>query len=519
MRQRSQENGLLGEARADGEEALGPDSDGLNSALARCAEGDRQGIDDLRAWEDGRLRTMLLRMVGDPDLADSVLTAALDDVFRNAGMLVAVGQGPSDDRVFALVRRHAYAALRTREHRAAAPPPVPLRPAPPAAPPPPAAPASTTPAPAPPAPDPVVVPPSPLATDRSLDDLPDEPSPPAPMALGVATRVPEAPRVRRPGLRDSVEEDGDDEEDESPFDDDEGEPRRRRWLLAAFAWIAAALVGFGIAVVVAGWLMVEPPVSPSPAPPVPSPSPAPPPPPPAEQVAPLPPPAAGTGTGEPPAGARPSSSRDLLGDPLEAPDPVSLPTLPSRVIPAPTAAPRPAAPVPAAPPPAAARPAATPEPSAAAPPPSARPLAAGEPPAREAPVRPAPPAPAPAPPAEVLPAPDRGLSAAAVLPDSARLFIHHSAGDPATAARARALAQRLQQRGASVVIVRPVPFGIRGLSVRFFHEADRAAAAAVLGDVASFGGSRSGPVRPTDFTAFEPAPRPGTIEIWLPGGG
>jgi hypothetical protein len=115
--------------------------------------------------------------------------------------------------------------------------------------------------------------------------------------------------------------------------------------------------------------------------------------------------------------------------------------------------------------------------------------------------------------------PPRSLGPGPAVPGSARLFIHHSVADPAAAARARALAQRLQQRGASVVIVRPVPFGIRGLSVRYFHGTDRPGAAAVLADAAAFAGDgQAAADRPTDFTGFEPAPRPGTIEIWLPGG-
>jgi hypothetical protein len=103
----------------------------------------------------------------------------------------------------------------------------------------------------------------------------------------------------------------------------------------------------------------------------------------------------------------------------------------------------------------------------------------------------------------------------------ARLFVHHTAGDPGATARARALAERLRDRGAAVVIVRPVPFAVRGLSVRYFHDADRAAATAAVADAAAVAGDpadQGAALRPADFTSFRPAPRPGTIEIWLPGG-
>lgn len=105
--------------------------------------------------------------------------------------------------------------------------------------------------------------------------------------------------------------------------------------------------------------------------------------------------------------------------------------------------------------------------------------------------------------------------------ESARVFIHHRAGDPAAAARARALAQRLEWRGARKVTLRPVRLGIDGLSVRYFHGVDRPGAAAVIADAASFAGdgqAAATPV-PADFTGFQPAPSLGLIEIWLPSSG
>lgn len=458
MRQRSRENGLLGEPPPLGDVTAGAGSDGLNAALGRCADGDRQGLDELRAWEGGRLQAMVLRMVGDPALAEQVLEAALADIYRNAGMLVTVGQGPSDDRVFALVRRHAYAALRTREHQSVAPP----RP-PPAAPPHVSRETEVV-AVAPLATDPPVSSPSPLAAEA-----PEEPEAPVPVALGVATRL-ETPRVRRPGLRDEAEG----SEDEVR---EEGGTGRRRWVWAAFAWTTAALFGFGVAVLVAGRLGVEAP-APITAPPA------------AVEAPPTPPrvdPAPTSAPGLTDPRAPQPSPRELLGEPLQAPEPAALSIPPPRPAPAPPSVVQ----APAAATVAAARPPASPS----------RP--ADLPTRQEQAVRAVPPP---------GPGPDPAV------PDTARLFIHHSAGDPTAASRARALAQRLQQRGANVVIVRPVPFGIRGLSVRYFHSTDRPGAAAVLGDVAALGGGRAATARPADFTGFQPAPRPGTIEIWLPGG-
>jgi hypothetical protein len=98
------------------------------------------------------------------------------------------------------------------------------------------------------------------------------------------------------------------------------------------------------------------------------------------------------------------------------------------------------------------------------------------------------------------------------------VFIHYTAGDEAAAARARELAVRLEERGAALVATRSVPFAVRGLSIRYFHAQDRAGAAAVVADAAAFAGRTPAPAGPSDFTDFTPAPRMGTIEVWLPGG-
>ena len=77
-------------------------------------------------------------------------------------------------------------------------------------------------------------------------------------------------------------------------------------------------------------------------------------------------------------------------------------------------------------------------------------------------------------------------------------------------------ADRLRLHGARAVVVRQVPFAIRGLGVRYFHDADRAAAAQTLDIAERMLGLPDQALG--DFTSFAPAPEPGTIEIWLPGG-
>lgn len=454
----------------------GPSADdagaSLAEALRRCAEGDRGGVEELRAWQGGRLRAVLLRILQDPALTDRVLDAALDDIFRNAALLHALGRGPVEDRVFGLLRRHAYAALRK-----APPPPVRLVPEPPPAPA--AAPPPPPRTPEQPAPEPLFrerrtpEPPAPEPPHQARRPTP-EPARPGLTPGGRATPLaPEpAPAARRPAAPTGWEAPWDEGEEE----DWEAPPRRRGWLRLLLVWLAAAALGFASA-----WLFVRlldrpsaptlPELGPPPIeePPVTAPPPAasPPPtalPPPVEAPPGAPPP----GLGDPPAvePAPEPAPRDLLGEPLEAPEPP-----PVRVEP-------PAAPVP--------------PPEAAAP---------------ADPVEPAAPAGGPA-------------TGEAALPPEARVFIHHAAGDRMAAARAEELSARLRESGAAVVVVRPVPFGVRGLSVRYFHPEDQEAAQRVLEATraALAGQVGAAPGGPSDFTSFRPAPRLGTIEIWLPGG-
>jgi hypothetical protein len=51
-----------------------------------------------------------------------------------------------------------------------------------------------------------------------------------------------------------------------------------------------------------------------------------------------------------------------------------------------------------------------------------------------------------------------------------------------------------------------VRFGVAESEVRFFHEGDAAQAARIAQRVGA---------RPRDFSAYRPAPPPGTLEVWL----
>lgn len=491
MRQRNEHGSLFEEEPFHPETDSGDDRGDLTAALRRCAAGDRTAIEDLRAWEGQRLRSMLLRMLGDPVVADRVLDTALADLFSNAAMLEALGRGPAEDRVFALVRRHAYAALRSARPPGITPPPAPAP-----------QPVATLPYPAAATPDPP--PPPTMRTEERVR------SAPIPAALGVVTPLEPPTRLRRPGAHDDLE---DEVMAPEPLDD-EDEPRPRRWLRLVLAWVVAAAAGFALTYLVAnlvlpedaGPLMPEE-TAPSLALPETLEQPAP-----AEDgisppsamptLPPLPKPEASLPP-EPEPSPPPASDAELLGAPLLAPEPslrAPLPPLTAPPLPAPPAASRAATP-------------SIPAPRAALPPEPKLP------PVREPAPAPTPmPAPTLAP--EPAPAPEPASSRAAgvPLPGEPRLFIHYTAGDEAAATRARELAVRLEERGAALVVTRSVPFAVRGLSIRYFHAQDRAGAAAVVVDAAAFAGRTPAPAGPSDFTDFTPAPRLGTIEIWLPGG-
>jgi hypothetical protein len=119
-----------------------------------------------------------------------------------------------------------------------------------------------------------------------------------------------------------------------------------------------------------------------------------------------------------------------------------------------------------------------------------------------------------APPVE--PAPQGAAGPGPAEPAGARVFVHHTAGNEADAAAARALADRLGREGFAVAAVRPVPLRIRAGSVRYYFARDgdvaRALRAACNAHLTP--GPRC-PRGPLDFSHFSPKPAQGTVEIWL----
>lgn len=90
-----------------------------------------------------------------------------------------------------------------------------------------------------------------------------------------------------------------------------------------------------------------------------------------------------------------------------------------------------------------------------------------------------------------------------------RIVVLHRANSAAAAAAASAIAETLRGHGFEVQALRGTSFVPTTPVVRYFHEADRAAATALA--------ERLGPGwAAQDFRAFQPQPAPQTLEIWLP---
>lgn len=132
-------------------------------------------------------------------------------------------------------------------------------------------------------------------------------------------------------------------------------------------------------------------------------------------------------------------------------------------------------------------------------------------------------APRPSPPATtLLPHPRPAAAPATATPPAlagaTRVFVHHFTADEAGAAMAVRLAERLRSQGIEVAAIRRVPFGIPAASVRYFYPADRDAAQRLVGLAGPLltAGGRASPRLPGDFTHYQPKPRPGTVEVWIP---
>jgi hypothetical protein len=90
-----------------------------------------------------------------------------------------------------------------------------------------------------------------------------------------------------------------------------------------------------------------------------------------------------------------------------------------------------------------------------------------------------------------------------------RIVVLHRANSAAAAAAASAVAETLRGHGFEIQALRATSFVPTTPVVRYFHEADRAAATALA--------ERLGPGwTAQDFRAFQPQPAPQTLEIWLP---
>lgn len=90
-----------------------------------------------------------------------------------------------------------------------------------------------------------------------------------------------------------------------------------------------------------------------------------------------------------------------------------------------------------------------------------------------------------------------------------RIVVLHRANSAAAAAAASAVAETLRGHGFEVQALRGTSFVPTTPVVRYFHEADRAAATMLA--------ERLGPGwAAQDFRAFQPQPAPQTLEIWLP---
>lgn len=144
-----------------------------------------------------------------------------------------------------------------------------------------------------------------------------------------------------------------------------------------------------------------------------------------------------------------------------------------------------------------------------------------EPPATPVePQRPAPSAPAEATPAAAEPAapPERETPAEnETATAGARVFVHYSTRQPGADEAAANVARELRDRGFTVVDIRAVPSRIETASVRYFFLDDRAQAEALqdaLGSILRSRGFSGGDLKA--MTDYRPAPRRGTIEVWVP---
>jgi hypothetical protein len=104
-----------------------------------------------------------------------------------------------------------------------------------------------------------------------------------------------------------------------------------------------------------------------------------------------------------------------------------------------------------------------------------------------------------------------------LLTSEIRVFIHHVAGHREDALLAQRLAEYLRRRGFTVAEIRPVHFDISVPSVRYFFKEDRSGSERLINELGRFSQEAGRmPDHASDFTHFQPKPRRGNVEIWLP---
>ena len=107
----------------------------------------------------------------------------------------------------------------------------------------------------------------------------------------------------------------------------------------------------------------------------------------------------------------------------------------------------------------------------------------------------------------------------AVAAPEPRVVIHYGVASASGAALARSIAASLAGDGFGEPELRAVPHNVGTTSIRYFRAADRAAAERLVATARPLltEAGRAAPTTPIDFTDYQPLPRPGTLEIWVPG--
>ena len=125
---------------------------------------------------------------------------------------------------------------------------------------------------------------------------------------------------------------------------------------------------------------------------------------------------------------------------------------------------------------------------------------------------------------EVLPGPIEAAAQEAPVPASTatppRVYVHFSAAEPGSRARADAVAAYLRANGYDVADLRPVDFNIGRGSTRYFFAGDEDAARPLNEAVSrAFNAQGLDSSRVMDMTTYSPSPDRGTVEVWVPGAG